>query len=326
MKSDNEEKILKNIKCLIEKNAPEKFDGRRNENSGECYIDFKEPRLFRNAGFRFVFIIVCIIILSTISIAALTTDIFSSSIFDLGMKKAVSDGKTSNDILTAESNGIKVEIAGTVSDKNRTVFEVRIYGISNSDHSPIYLKNMKLIDDDGNKYQFFQSGSGTQPIKDAIVNSLEFHGGPGKDTNLYLSFDGVDNVEGSWSFKIPVRYFEEKIYTTNLKYEVGGEVWIINKISCYSTVTVVEGIIEKTKDWDFNIEIEDNERTYKGWHCVIPDRKFPTTFKYDLEPMDINDNVTLYIRSLGSSNKEDRYRAIIDIPFDRLQEISSQKQ
>ncbi len=323
MKSDNEEKILTNIKSLMEKNSPEKLDGRTKENSNEYNIDMKKPRLFRDASFRFVFSVVIIIILSTISVAALTTDIFKSSIFDLGMKKAANDSKTNNDIITAESNGIRVEIAGTVSDTKRTVFEVRIYGLSNSDNKLVNLKNTKLIDDDGNKYQFFQSGSGSQPVKYAIVNSLEFHGGPGKDTNLYLSFDGVDNVEGSWSFKIPVTYYKEKIYTTNIKYEVDDEVWIINKISCYSSVTVVEGIIEKTKDWDFNIEIEDNERIYKGWHCVVPDRKFPTTFKYDLEPMDINDDVTLYICALGSNDKDDRYRAIINIPFNKLHEITT---
>ena len=300
MKSNNEVRILKNIKCLIEKNSLHKFDGRTNKygNSNEYSIDMKKPILFRNASFRFMFFVVSIIVMSTISVAALTTDIFSSSIFDLGMKKAVNDGKINNDIITAESNGIKVEIAGTVSDTNRTVFEVRIYGINNSDHELINLKNMKLTDDDGNKYQFFQSGSGTQPIKDVIVNSLEFHGGPGKDTNLYLSFDGVDNVEGSWSFKIPVRYFKEKIYTTNIKYETDDEVWIINKISIYSSITVVEGIVEKTRDWNFLLELSDNEKIYKGWLGVVPDRKFPTSFKYDLEPMNINNDIKLYIANL----------------------------
>lgn len=324
LKSNNEVKILNNIKCLIEKNSPKKFDSRKNknENSDEYSLDIKKPMFFRNASFRFVFIIVSIIVLSTISVAALTTDIFNSSIFDLGIKKAAINGKTNNDMITAESNGVKIEITGTISDKNRTVFEMKVYGINKTSNEPIMLKNMKLTDAEGNNYQFFQSGSGTQPIKDAIVNSLEFYGGPGKDTNLYLSFDSVDNVEGNWSFKIPVRYFEEKIYTTNIKYEVNDEVWIINKISIYSSKTVIEGTIEKTKDWNFTMELADDENAYNGFHCVVPDRKFPTTFKYDLEPMNISKDIILYIVNLGSNNKDDRYRAIINIPFDNLQEIS----
>lgn len=282
----------------------------------------KKPKLINTANFRFAVIIIGIIILLTVSVAALTTDIFKSSIFDYGIKKAASDRKANIDIITAESNGVKVEITGSVSDKNRTVFEIKIYGLNKTRNEPIALKNIKLSDYEGNNYQFNRCGGDSQPTKKIIVNSLEFYGGTDKDTNLFLSFDGVDNIEGNWSFKIPIVGFKEKVYTTNIKYEVGDEIWIINKISINSSVTVVEGIIEKTKDWNFTMELVVDGKTHKGFHCVVPDRKFPTSFKYDLESVNLDKNAKLYIVNLDSKNYKDRYRTIIEIPFNKLQDVS----
>jgi len=322
MKSENEKKVLSRIKCLIEKNAPESFDLSKSKTTGILSGDYiSTPPFWGRANFRLATVCIIIVFLLATTVAAFTTDVFKSNIFDIGVKKYASDGKANYDVVSSESNGITVEISGTVSDSNRTVFEMKVYGLNQNVNEPISLENIKLADEDGNNYQFHQCGADGEPVENVVINSLEFYGGPGKDTNLYLSFDGVDDINGNWNFKIPVKYFEEKIYETNIKYETDNEIWIINKISLYSSKTIIEGTIEKTKDWNFTMELKDGENIYTGFHGNVQEMQFPTSFKYDLEPMGIIDkDIKLYILNLDSNNRDDKDRAIIDIPVSLLEE------
>ena len=70
------------------------------------------------------------------------------------------------------------------------------------------------------------------------------------------------------------------------------------------------------------MELVVDGKTHKGFHCVVPDRKFPTSFKYDLESVNLDKNAKLYIVNLDSKNYKDRYRTIIEIPFNKLQDVS----
>jgi hypothetical protein len=155
---------------------------------------------------------------------------------DYDYNHVVNEGKANTNIITSESNGIKIEITGTVSDKSRTVFEIKIFGLNLKTNETVVFKNIKLIDEDGNEYKSFKVGADLQPVKDAVVNSLEFDGGPGKNTNLFLSFDAVNDIEGSWNFIIPVNYFESREFAINIRYDSGDEIWQIDKISSGSPI------------------------------------------------------------------------------------------
>lgn len=335
MKKYDNDKVLDLIKNLINERAPTHLDQTKQADF-IVYAQYSNAtgfrqrfKLFRNANIRFAIVVILIILLSATTVLAFTTDLFQSHIFDLGIKSAVSDGNVNENAVTAKSNGITVEISGTVSDHNRTVFEVKIYGLDKVVDEPILFSKIKLTDADGNEYRFHRAGAAglatdRKSKGKAVVNSLEFFGGPGKDTTLYLSFDGINGVDGIWKFEIPIQYFESKVYTANLKYENEDESWIINKVSVYASGVVIEGVIEKTKNWNFYTKLSDQQNVYKVYHVSVSDRTVPATFKFEFEPFQIKQNIQLYVMNLDNQ-ASDKYRAIIDIPFERLQEVIAEE-
>lgn len=330
MKNNRDETILHGVKQFISVNAPLKMKFSSELRFSDVDVDMNETnakiRLLKRPNLRFALAIIFLCLFFSVTVIAFTTPLFQSDIFDLGVKSARKDGKANDNVISAVNNGITVEVCGTVSDRSRTVFEINVYGLNNPKDEPILFENIQLKDEDGNEYIFNKSGAGGVVVEKsqkgtAVKNSLEFYGGPEKDMKLYLSFDGVNDVKGSWSLTIPIVYYEEKVYETDIRYEMGEETWIINKISLYASQTVVEGVIESTKDWDFTMELSDQEQVYKGFSGSVVDRKLPTSFEYNLEPMKIKDDIKLYILNLNMDNNTDVHRAEIDIYFSQLKEI-----
>jgi hypothetical protein len=221
------------------------------ENLNSLETKIKEPFVkygVKNKTINYKFFVILSLIF-IIGIFTLTTGaiavfkMFTVGYSDPGLDNLRQGQYNSFQSLSCKSNGITLYAKAIVSDTSRTVVQIQVTGKLSGNGIPD-LSGITLEDKEGNSYLLSKWGSGeSNSNANFDQTSIEFNGGPEKETIVALSISKINGVDGNWLINIPIKpVTSEGTFNCNVIYNFDdGISFKIDKVTFTATQTTFHG-------------------------------------------------------------------------------------
>ncbi|MFC4768488.1 DUF4179 domain-containing protein [Effusibacillus consociatus] len=191
----------------------------------------KRPFLRSNKGFITAATIVLLLLAGlTPQARAIYQSWFGGPLVDPGLQQAEKQGNIQTPNASVTDQGITVTLQAVSADSTRTVLQVNVQGTEADD---VLLEAVTLSDEKGKTYRL-QS-------QDHSLGRIQFEPFDSGVKEAVLQVTSIKGVKGDWLIRFPVKRFESRIVTPNIKIQMPeGYTLTINKIDFALTQTQID--------------------------------------------------------------------------------------